>query len=104
MLNESNQLQQLDAYRINDRYFAIHPMDIADDETTRILQCLPYLPEEYRGLVANAIRSIVPDFDLTFAKFNQLCDKELNRYLEYANESYHTMDDSHADSMADLPF
>lgn len=102
MLNE--QLQQLDAYRINDRYFAIHPMDIADDETTRILQCLPYLPEEYRSLVAKTIRSIVPDFDLTFARFNQLCDHELNRYIEYADESCCAMDDSHADCMADLPF
>lgn len=102
MLNE--QLQQLDAYRINDKFFTIHPMDIADDEETRILQCLPYLPVEYRGLVAKAIRSIVPDFDLTFAQFNQLCDKELNRYLEYLDSEAQYLDDCHADSMADVPF
>lgn len=102
MLNE--QLQQLDAYRINDKFFTIHPMDIADDEETRILQCLPYLPERYRTLIAKTVRDLVPDFDLTFSQFNQLCDMEMNRYLEYSDEHINVLDDSHADSMADLPF
>lgn len=104
MLNENAQLQQIDPYRINDKFFTLHPMDIADDEETRILQCLPYLPPNYRSLVAKAILSLVSDFDLTFAQFNQLCDHELNRYIEYAEESSGTLDDSHADSMVDLPF
>ena len=103
MLNE--QLQQLDAYRINDRYFTIHPIDIADNEEERILQCIPYLPQEYRKLIADTVKITVPEFDILFAQFNQLCEHEFERYSEYLQGfADQVIDDPHADAMADLPF
>src|SRR5574343_1855315 len=100
-----NQQEYIGCYRFNDKYFSIHPHDIADNEEERILQCIPYLPTEYRKMIADTVRMTVPEFDILFAQFNQLCEHELERYCEYqqgfANQ---VIDDPHADNMVDLPF
>lgn len=100
-----NQQQYLGSYQLNDRYFSIHSHDIADNEQDRILQCIPYLPPEYRKLIADTVKMVVPEFDILFSQFNQLCEHELERYCEYLQGfDAQVIDDPHADTMADLPF
>lgn len=108
-----NQQEYNDCMKINGKYFDIHPHDIKQTKQDRLKQCISFLNDDQIDIneVGDDYHMVVKKslFDCLFEEFNRICEHELELYESYAedrryDESYETIDDPHADAMADLPF